>query len=48
MRRFVIITLAVVIFVLLFRNAPTVKQIIKSATGLFRASFEAVTEVGEF
>lgn len=48
MRKFVLITLAVVIFVLLFRNTAAVKQIITSATALFRQSFDAVTEVGEF
>ena len=48
MKRFVLITLAVVIVYLLFKNTDTLKKILETVTALFRDSFNAVTEVGEF
>lgn len=48
MRKFVIITLAVVIVVLLLRNTPAFAQVIKTVTDLFGQSFRAVTQVGDF
>lgn len=48
MKRFVLITLAIIILYLLFKNTETLKKIFETVTGLFRDSFNAVTEVGEF
>jgi hypothetical protein len=48
MKKFVLLTLAVVILYLLFKNTETLKKILETVTGLFRDSFNAVTEVGEF
>lgn len=48
MKRFVIVTLTLVIIVLLLRNAAVLGVVIKTATGLFGESFKAVTEVGDF
>jgi hypothetical protein len=47
-RKFVVITLAVVIISLLLKNTDPVKQIIKTVTDLFGESFRAVTNVGGF
>jgi hypothetical protein len=47
MSRFIIITLALVIVVLLLRNTEVFTQIIKSVTDLFGKAFSAVTEVGD-
>jgi len=48
MNRFIIITLALVIAVLLLRNTEVFTRIIKTATDLFEQAFKAVTEVGDF
>jgi hypothetical protein len=48
MRKFVLITLALVILYLVWKNAETLKTVLTTVTGLFRQSFTAVTEVGEF
>jgi hypothetical protein len=48
MRRFITISLGVVIIILLFRNAEVIRQIIKTTTDIFGKSFKAVTSVGEF
>lgn len=48
MKNFVIVTLALVIVVLLWRNVDVFSKVIKSVTRLFGDSFEAVTEVGDF
>jgi hypothetical protein len=48
MRKFIFITLAVVIFVLLLRNTEVLSATIKTVTDLFGRSFKAVTEVGDF
>lgn len=48
MRKFVLITLALVILYLLWKNADVLKTTLETVTGLFRQSFTAVTEVGEF
>jgi hypothetical protein len=48
MKKFVIITLAIVIIALLIRNADVYGKIIQTVTGLFGKSFKAVTEVGDF
>lgn len=48
MRKLVLITLAVVILVLLLRNAEAVKQVVKSASGFFKQSFDAVTSAENF
>lgn len=47
MNRFIIITLALVIIVLLVRNTETFARIIKTATDFFGLAFSAVTEVGD-
>lgn len=47
MSRLVIITLALVIVVLLFRNTEVFARIIKVVTDLFGQAFSAVTEVGD-
>lgn len=48
MKKLVIVTLALVIVVLLWRNVEAFSRVVKSFTGLFSESFEAVTEVGDF
>jgi hypothetical protein len=48
MKRFITITLAVVIIYLLLQNTEVYKQIIKTVTELFGKSFKAVTNVGDF
>jgi len=48
MRKFILITLAVIILYLLWKNADVLKTTLTTVTGLFRESFTAVTEVGEF
>ncbi len=48
MKKFVLITLAIIIIALLIRNANAYGQIIQTVTGLFGKSFKAVTEVGDF
>jgi hypothetical protein len=48
MKKFVLITLVIIIIALLIRNANAYGQIIKTVTGLFGKSFKAVTEVGDF
>jgi hypothetical protein len=48
MRKFVLITLALVILYLVWKNADVLKSVLTTVNGLFRESFTAVTEVGEF
>lgn len=48
MQRFVVVTLALVIVVLLFRNTAVMGRTIETLTDLFGRSFKAVTEVGDF
>jgi len=48
MKRFIVITLGLVILVLLLRNVEVLKRVITTVTDLFGQSFRAVTEVGEF
>ena len=48
MRKFVLITLALIIVVLLLKNVDVLKTVIKTVTDLFNDSFRAVTEVGDF
>lgn len=48
MKKFVIITLAIVIIALLIRNADVFKKVIDTTTGIFGKSFRTVTEVGNF
>ena len=48
MRKFIIISLGLVILYLLWKNADVLKTTITTVTGLFNDSFKAVTEVGEF
>lgn len=48
MKKFVFITLALVIVVLLLRNADAFARVIKTVTGLFGESFRAATDVAEF
>lgn len=48
MKRFVIITLSIIIIALLLKNVDVLKQIIKTVTDIFGKSFRAVTEVGDF
>jgi hypothetical protein len=48
MKKFIFITMAIVIIALIIRNADAYGQIIQSVTGLFGKSFKAVTEVGDF
>jgi hypothetical protein len=48
MRKFILITLALVILYLVWKNADVLKSVLTSVTGTFRESFTAVTEVGEF
>lgn len=48
MRKFVLITLGVIILYLVWKNASVLKTTLTTVTGLFNDSFKAVTEVGEF
>jgi len=48
MRKFVLITLGVIILYLVWKNAAVLKTTLTTVTGLFNDSFKAVTEVGEF
>lgn len=48
MRKFVLITLAVIIVYLVWKNADVLKTVLKTVTGTFDQSFKAVTEVGDF
>jgi hypothetical protein len=48
MKRLVVITLALVIFVLLLRNTDALSRVIKVVTDFFGQAFRAVTEVGDF
>ena len=48
MRKFVLITLALIIVVLLLKNVDVLKTVIKTVTDLFNDSFRTVTEVGDF
>lgn len=48
MRKFVLITLAIVILYLVWKNADVLKTTLRTVTGLFNDSFKSVTEVGEF
>lgn len=47
MTRFIIITLAVIIAILLLRNTETFAKVIKTITDFFGQAFSAVTEVGD-
>jgi hypothetical protein len=47
MKKFVLITLAIVIIALLIRNADAYGKIIQTVTDLFGKSFKAVTQVGD-
>jgi len=48
MKKFIFLSLGLVIILLLFKNADIYKQIIKTVTDLFGNSFRAVTGVGDF
>jgi hypothetical protein len=48
MRRFVVITLTIVIVLLLLRNADQFATIIKTVTGVFDKAFKAATNVDTF
>lgn len=48
MKKFVLITLGLIILYLLWKNADTLKEILTKVTGTFNDSFKAVTEVGDF
>lgn len=48
MKKFIIITLTIIIMGLLLRNAYPFAAIIKAVTDLFGQSFKAVTSVGNF
>lgn len=48
MRKIVLITLGLIILYLVWKNADTLKTILKTVTDLFGQSFKAVTEVGDF
>ena len=48
MRKIVLITLGLIILYLVYKNADTLKTILKTVTDLFGKSFQAVTEVGDF
>lgn len=48
MRKFILITLAFVILYLVWKNTDALKSVLQTVTGLFKQSFDAVTEVGEF
>lgn len=48
MKKFILITLGIVIVALILRNADAYGKIIETVTGLFGKSFKAVTEVGNF
>ena len=48
MRKFILITLAIVILYLVWKNADVLKNVLTTVTGLFDRSFKSVTEVGEF
>lgn len=48
MKKFIVITLAIIIVALLIRNADVYKQIIVTVSDLFGKSFRAVTNVGNF
>jgi hypothetical protein len=47
MKRFVIITLIVVIVILLLRNVQAFSQVIKTVTDIFTKSFRATIELGK-
>lgn len=48
MKKFVLITLAIVIIYLVWKNTDALSTILKSVTGMFNNSFKSVTEVGDF
>lgn len=48
MRKFVLITLGIIILYLVWKNRDVMQNILKTVTGLFDQSFKSVTEVGEF
>lgn len=48
MRKFILITLGIVILYLIWKNADVLKTVLTTVTGLFDQSFKSVTEVGEF
>ena len=48
MRPFVVITLAIVIVLLIFRNADVFSGIIATVTDMFGKSFKAVTSADNF
>jgi hypothetical protein len=48
MKKFIVITLAIIIIALILRNAEPFTVIIKTVSDLFGASFRAVTNVGSF
>lgn len=48
MRKFVLITLGIVILYLIWKNSDVLKNVLKTVTGIFDQSFKSVTEVGEF
>jgi hypothetical protein len=47
MKRFVIITLSIVIVILLLRNVTVFSQIITTVTDIFKQSFQATVKLGE-
>jgi hypothetical protein len=47
MKKFVLITLGIVIIALLINNYGAYEKIITTVTDLFRKSFKAVTEIGD-
>lgn len=48
MKKFVLVTLGIVIVILLLRNTKVFTTTIKTVTDLFGESFRAVTDVGKF
>jgi hypothetical protein len=47
MKRFIIVTIALIIAVLLLRNTEAFAWIVKNLTDFLGAAFTAVTEVGD-